>query len=452
MRSWAVPMMLLGLVAWPAWALPSGFAVEEVVHDEAAPVFFDFAPDGRIFFNEYLTGRVRVVNADGALVEEPFAEFDDVEVFFERGFLGLELDPDFEDNHLLYIYYSSTDGTHKLVRIREEGGVAAEIVYLRDDLPLMGQGNHNGGPIVFGPDRSLYLSIGELSVETNSQDLEIEAGKILRMDRDGLPLDDNPFGGDSTVWAYGIRNTFGLSFNPLTGGLYGSENGPTYGDEINRMIAGGNYGWPAWTGAPGIEGFEDAIFSWSEAGICPTGIVIYCGSAYPEEYLNDVFVGTCDPGRIRHFEMNDEGTDVFDEDPIWYVQPSDGLSFDQAYMGVLDLDIGPDGLLWFSTAMGIYKVTYAGAPAGPANVDCDLFDGEFPGVGGWDDDDDDTVGDDDTTGQPPGGDDDSSDVAYKKCVCRVTGEGAPAQAMGLAMIVGWLAVRRANCTGRQSAR
>ena len=443
----ALLLLLFAMVAGPAWALPTGFEVEEVVHDEAAPVFFDFAPDGRIFFNEYFTGKVRVLDADGTLVDEPVASFDDVEVYFERGFLGLELDPDFADNHLLYVYYSSTDGTHKLVRIREEDGVAAEIVYLRDDLPLMGQGNHNGGPIVFGPDRSLYLSIGELSVDTNAQDLEIEAGKILRMDRDGLPLSDNPFGGDSTVWAYGIRNTFGLAFNPLTGELYGSENGPTYGDEINRMIAGGNYGWPDWTGAPGVEGFEDAIFAWGEAGICPTGIVVYCGSAYPEEFLNDVFVGTCDPGRIRHFEMNDEGTDVFDEDPIWYVQPSEGLSYDQAYMGVLDLDIGPDGLLWFSTAMGLYKVTYAGAPAGP-DVDCDLFDGEFPGVGGWDDDDtgDDDSDDDDT------GDDDSSDVVYKKCVCDASGAGASLHATFLGFTALLLVLRRRRGAGHRPAR
>ncbi len=440
--------LLLTLLAGPAWALPPGFEVEEVIHDEGAPVFFDFAPDGRIFFNEYFTGQVRVIDAGGSLVEEPVASFDDVEVYFERGFLGLELDPDFDDNHYLYVYYSSTDGTHKLVRIREEDGAGAEVVVLRDDLPLMGQGNHNGGPIVFGPDRSMYLSIGELSVDTNAQDLEIEAGKILRMDRDGLPLPDNPFGADSTVWAYGIRNTFGLAFNPLTGELYGSENGPTYGDEINRMIAGGNYGWPQWTGAPGVEGFEDAIYAWDEAGICPTGIVVYCGSAYPEEYLNDVFVGTCDPGRIRHFEMNDEGTDVFDEDPIWYVQPQDELSYDQAYMGVLDLDIGPDGLLWFSTAMGIYKVTYAGAPAGP-DVDCDLFDGEFPGVGGWDDDDtgDDDTGDDDVTG-----DDDSSDVVYKKCVCDASGTGTPWVVAILSAGLLLLALRRRGAAGHRDAR
>ncbi len=400
-----VPMILLLIVAaMPAWALDDGFSVEEVIPDLDVPVFFDFAPDGRIFFNEYTTGRVRVVDAQMNLLEEPLAQFDDVEVFFERGFLGLELDPDFADNHYLYLYYSSTDGTHKLVRIREEGNLAAEITYLRDDLPLMGEGNHNGGPIVFGPDRTLYLGIGEESVMENSQDLDVEAGKILRFDRDGSIPSDNPFGDDSAVWAYGIRNTFGLAFNPQTGDLYGSENGANTDDEVNLLVAGGNYGWPLYTGAPGVAGYEDALITWTP-NICPTGIAVYCGANYPEEYVGDLFMGNCNGGRIRRMELNDDGTAIVEEDPTWYRQPTENLDDAQLYYGILDVVNGPDGNIWFSTALGIHRFVYDGAPAGDDGLDCDLFDGDNL-------------------------DDDDSGVEYKKCTCTSAG-GGPSPVCGL---------------------
>ena len=390
-----------------AFALDAGFSVEEVLPDLDVPVFFDFAPDGRIFYSEYETGQVRVVSAELEVSADPVATFDDVEVYFERGFLGLELDPDFADNHHLYVYYSSTDGTHKLVRITEADGVATDITYLRDDLPLLGPGMHNGGPIVFGPDRTLYLSVGEMTCSDDAQDPEAEVGKILRYERDGSIPADNPFGSDNPAWAYGLRNTFGLAFNPLDGQLYGSENGPTVDDEVNLMEAGANYGWPLWTGAPGQDGFEDALITWTP-NICPTGIAVYCGSSYPEEYLGDLFLGNCDGGRVRRLELSGDGSRILEEDPTWYAQPQEGLSYEEGYYGVLDVVNGPDGNIWFSTALGIYRFVYAAAPAGPADLDCDLFDGEYPVL-----DDDDTIGDDDDVAT----DDDSAAVQYKKCVC-----------------------------------
>jgi len=377
---------------------------------------------------------VRVVSAELEVQPQPVAAFDDVEVFFERGFLGLELDPRFDDNHHIYVYYSSTSGFHKLVRITEADGVATEIVHLRDDLPMMGAGNHNGGPIVFGPDESLYLSIGELATHDNAQDLDIESGKVLRMDRDGQPLADNPFGGDSTIWAYGLRNTYGLTFNPLDGQFYGSENGPTVDDEVNRLLPGANYGWPEWTGTPGIDGLEDALITWTP-NICPTGIAVYCGSSYPPEYVGDLFMGNCNGGRVRRMELSLDGQSIVHEDPTWWKQETTGLTYDEEYFGVLDVVNGPDGNIWFSTALGISRFVYTGAPAGPPDIDCDLFDGEFPGTEGWDDgpwDDDDT-----------GDDDDSAHVIYKKCTCDV------ADTADVGAGVGMIATALVLCTRRR---
>ncbi len=420
--------LLIGclLPAAVANALDEGFAVEPVLTDLEVPVFFDFAPDGRLFFNEYTTGDVRVVLPTMELVDEPVVTFEDVEVFFERGFLGLELDPEFADNHHLYVYYSSTDGSHKLVRITEADGVATEIVVLRDDLPLEGEGNHNGGPIVFGPDQALYLSIGEQGQSESSQDLQVELGKILRMDRDGAPAADNPF--DGAVWALGLRNTFGLAFNPLDGQLYGSENGPTVDDEINLLQVGANYGWPLYTGAPGEVGFADSLTTWTP-NICPTGLAVYCGANYPAEYLGDLFMGNCMRGGVRRLELSTDGERIVDQDDEWWSQPPDGLTDEQRYYGVLDVVNGPDGNLWFSTAEGIYRVVYDGAPAGPADLDCDLFDGEFPGN--------------------PGDDDDSADVEYKKCTCTV---GQRVDVQGISALLGLAVVATLRRTGIKKTR
>ena len=408
LRTPALQLLALGLLvtAAPARALDDGFAVEQVLADLEVPVFFDFAPDGRLFFNEYTTGSVRVVSAAMELQPDPVVTFDDVEVFFERGFLGLELDPRFEENHHLYVYYSSTDGSHKLVRVTEADGVATELVTLRGDLPLEGEGNHNGGPIVFGPDQTLYLSIGEQGQSESAQDLQVELGKVLRMDRDGVAAAGNPF--DGAVWALGLRNTFGLAFNPLDGQLYGSENGPTVDDEVNLLFAGANYGWPLYTGAPGEAGFEDALTTWNP-NICPTGLAVYCGSNYPAEYLGDLFMGNCMRGGVRRLELSTDGERIVDQDDDWWSQPLDGLTEEQRYYGVLDVVNGPDGNLWFSTAEGIYRFVHEDAPAGPADLDCDLFDGEFPG-----------------------NDDDSADVEYKKCTCTV---GQRVDASGIAALV-----------------
>ena len=425
------------LVSWlpnVALGLDSGFSVEEVLPDLDVPVFFDFAPDGRMFFNEYETGNVRVVSADLEVAPEPVAHFDDVEVYFERGFLGLELDPDFDENHYLYVYYSSTDGHHKLVRITEQDGIATEIVYLRDDLPLEGTGNHNGGPIVFGPDRTMYLSMGEMVQYELAQDVETDFGKVHRTDRDGAALPDNPFGGDNTVWAYGLRNTFGLAFNPLDGQLYGSENGPTLDDEVNLLQSGANYGWPLWTGMPGADGFEDALITWNP-NICPTGIAIYCGSNYPPEYLGDIFMGNCNEGRVRHMELSADGREITAEDGEWWIQPLDGLTYEQTYFGVLDVVNGPDGNIWFSTALGIHRIVYDAAPAGPPDIDCDLFDGEFPGT-----DDDDTIPDDDDSDDDTTTDDDSATLPLKSCVCTAT----PHPALGSLLLLAAATLRVAR--------
>src|SRR5690606_16022114 len=109
--------------------------------------------------------------------------------------------------------------------------------------------NHNGGPLAFGPDGMLYCVIGENAIPSRAQDLSTPIGKVIRIDRDGNAPPDNPYvdserfpNADPRVWAWGIRNSFGLTFHP-NGLCYETENGPGCDDELNLIEAGNNYGW-----------------------------------------------------------------------------------------------------------------------------------------------------------------------------------------------------------------
>ena len=102
--------------------------------------------------------------------------------------------------------------------------------------------NHNGGRILFGPDKKLYVVIGDNADPANSQDRSGNLrGKILRVNPDGSIPATNPFG--TRIWAYGIRNSIGFAFDPRNGRLWESENGPSCNDEVNRIVKGGNHGW-----------------------------------------------------------------------------------------------------------------------------------------------------------------------------------------------------------------
>lgn len=100
-------------------------------------------------------------------------------------------------------------------------------------------GYHNGGDMTFGPDGKLYLVTGEAHQPARAQDVEDLGGKVLRLNPDGSIPDDNPFGPANPVFALGIRNSFGLCFNPANGDLWETENGPATDDKVNLIRAGG---------------------------------------------------------------------------------------------------------------------------------------------------------------------------------------------------------------------
>ncbi len=235
------------------------------------PWAVDLAPDGRLFVTER-PGRVRIVKlgAGGGLQAEPWARVPArANPDSERGLLGIALDPDFATSGFVYLYYSYTStggGTlNRLVRLRDQGGKGVDETTLLDNIP--GSSNHDGGRIRFGPDGKLYVATGDGEQEQRAQDRNSLGGKILRLNKDGSIPSDNPFPG-SAVFSFGHRNVQGLAWHPDTKALYATEHGPSgffpacCNDEVNRIEAGANYGWPIVTGQPNDARFKDPVV-WS---------------------------------------------------------------------------------------------------------------------------------------------------------------------------------------------
>lgn len=229
---------------------PMPYDIDILADGLNVPWDMDIARDGRIFFTER-PGTIRVIDADGKLLEDPLFSFDSS--FYARsesGLLGIVLDPNFEENSYLYVYHTYRDkGTiqNRVLRLRVEGNTATIDRILINGLP--GANNHNGGRIKIGPDGYLYITAGDRYEPSLAQDMDSLGGKILRIALDGSIPEDNPFP-NSPIYSLGHRNAQGLAWHPATGQLYASEHGQTAHDEINLISAGANYGWPI------IEGDE----------------------------------------------------------------------------------------------------------------------------------------------------------------------------------------------------
>jgi glucose/arabinose dehydrogenase len=311
------------------------FLVETYVRNLVVPWGMAFAPDGRLFITER-PGRVRIVS-NNQLLETPALTLDDVSASGESGLLGITLHPNFATNRQVYVVYTArVDGriVNRLARYREVNNTLAERAVLFDDIPAAS--NHDGSRVKFGPDGFLYMTMGDAAVASLAQDLGSYAGKIFRLRDDGTSAPGNPF--SSPIFSYGHRNPQGIDFHPLTNELWETEHGPTGFDEVNRIRAGANYGWPEITGSETRPGMERPVLFYTPS-IAPSGMAFYRGTRIPA-FTNNFFFGTLAGTHLHRVRLNGAGTEVVGEERL----------LERAYGRIREVVSGPDGFLYFSTS------------------------------------------------------------------------------------------------------
>lgn len=284
-------------------------------------------PDGAMLVTER-PGRLRVIGAGGALRPEPVAGLPAVFAGGQGGLLDVAVGPSFDaDRRIYWSYAKPVEGGLSATAVAR-GVLSAdmrsvgEVVDIFVQAPASPTPRHYGSRLVFaGPDR-LFVTTGERSSARErglAQDLSAGYGKVLRIRTDGSAPPDNPFVGDAgvleAVWSYGHRNIQGAALDPVSGILWVSEHGPKGGDELNRVQAGLNYGWPLISygaeysgkpvgdGATVAAGMEQPVYYWDPV-IAPSGMLFYQGDRFPG-WKGDLLVASLSPGGLMRLDLGD---------------------------------------------------------------------------------------------------------------------------------------------------
>jgi aldose sugar dehydrogenase len=383
-----------GPVIQTAYAQPTindpNLSAEAVVAGLSFPTSMAFLDESNILILEK-EGSVRLVS-NGVLQDTPVLQIP-VNSQNERGLLGVEIVN--ESNitagtapnggslqSTVFLYFTEEGGEDGELRNRvykyQWNGQSLVNPTLILDLPAGPGTNHQGGKLIVGPDGYLYAIIGELQREGQLQNIQggpnpDDSGVIFRVNpQDGSAAGDNPFQGDplNRYFAYGVRNSFGLAFDPITGILWDTENGEESYDEINIVNPGFNSGWKAVMGpisAAGISennlvqfpgsNYADPVFSWLESfGI--TDIEFLNSQELGQRYANNIFVGDITQGNLYFFEVNENRNGlnfntqshpglsdlVADTD-----DESSSIMLGTGFTGITDIETGPDGFLYVLT-------------------------------------------------------------------------------------------------------
>jgi len=285
------------------------YEVNVITSDLQSPWGIVPLPDGRFLVTEK-AGKMRIISTSGTL-GEAITGIPPVNSNGQGGLLSLCLDPSFTTNKMIYWAFSEaiTGGN---VTSLAKGKLSADekslenVTVIYRAMPAYSGTLHYGGRVLFAKDGSLLLSTGERSdlvTRPQAQDINSGLGKIIRLSTDGAPALGNPvIPGDNSrpeIYSYGHRNVQGLAIHPVTGELWENEFGPKGGDELNKIEAGKNYGWPIIT--YGIEysggkvgegiqqkaGLEQPVYYWDPV-ISPSGMTFYDGGV--AEWKNNLFI------------------------------------------------------------------------------------------------------------------------------------------------------------------
>jgi glucose/arabinose dehydrogenase len=321
-----------------------------------------FLPDGRLLVTQK-SGSIAVLSADGRRIEQTITGLPRVASQGQGGLLDVAIDPEFAKTPWLYWSYAEPgegglSGTAvaraKLINGRLQ---STEIIYRQ--IPKVEGAGHFGSRLVFGRDKSLFITLGDRQKFTPAQDMKQSIGKVVRIQRDGRIPTDNPVwkaaGARPEIYSLGHRNPQGAALHPGTGVLWLSEHGPQGGDEINRVQAGKNYGWPSASygchygepvgeecrlgGGKHSPKFVEPLSIWVPRSIAPSGMIFYTGPEFPK-WQNHILMGSL------------AGT------ALWRIQfDGDKEVRRERLLGELgerirDVEQGPDGLIYLLTDSG----------------------------------------------------------------------------------------------------
>ena len=377
--------------------------LREVTSGLSQPTAMAFIGPADILVLQKGNGRVRrVING----ILQPGHVLDvAVDTASERGLLGIAIHPNFPSTPFVYLYYTQSNTgsdnsdsplANRVYRYTWNGSalVSPNLIL---ELPVTPGPNHNGGTMTFGPDGKLYIVIGDLNRDGQLQNFSAgpvpdDTGVIFRINDDGSAPNDNPFfalGGNlAKYYAYGVRNSFGLAFDPITGELWDTENGPDSFDEINLVLPGFNSGWEQIMGPdtrdpqglanlvffPGSH-YADPRFSWLNT-VGPTGLVFLNSARLGVQYRNDLFVGDINNGNLYRFRVNAarNGFDFTSPGLLDLVADSktefQEVLLGTGFGGITDLKVGPDGLL-YALSFGLGKIFVISGQPIPVDFDGD---------------------------------------------------------------------------------
>jgi aldose sugar dehydrogenase len=357
----------------------------------------------------------RIVN--GKMLPEPILDVN-VGASQERCMCGIAISTSTPGHTYIFLYFTETESADKEDVLQGNDPIGNRLYRyelvndklvnpkLLLDLPATPGPRHNGGAVVIGPDNNLYIPIGDIDGTYQSEESETLAQNfpdgvepdgrsgILRITQDGNQVPNGGIIGDETplslYYAYGIRNSFGINFDPVKGNLWDTENGPGESDEVNLVEPGFNSGWAQVQGMSasssnnndqdfnsgnlvdfdGRGTYSEPEFEWRTT-LGPTALLFLHSDRLGSQYQNDIFIGSIVTGNIYRFDLNEDRTQLILagelEDKIAETRETgtEDIVFGEGFAGISDLEVGPDGYLYVvSLGQGkIFRIVPAGNDA-----------------------------------------------------------------------------------------
>jgi len=334
--------------------------LDPVVEGLQFPWGLVFLPDDSMLVTER-PGNLRHVSADGT-ISDPIAGVPEVVFAGQGGLLDVALDPAFETNRYVYMSFAEAGderGTNSTAVARgvlsEDMSQLSDVEIIFSQQPKLPSNLHFGSRLTFDNDGYLFITTGERSAaefRVQAQDLDSHLGKVIRIMPDGTVPEDNPFtsteGALPEIWSYGHRNVQGAALHPETGELWVAEHGPRGGDELNKIVASGNFGWPLLTDGTEYSGrpidppaelpddLVEAERTWVPSP-APSGLAFYTGDLFPD-WQGDAFMGALAGTDLIRIDL--EGEEVVGDEFLF----GDGFPH-----RIRDVVQGPDGALYLVT-------------------------------------------------------------------------------------------------------